>query len=95
MKFNVRFSEQSMRMNVQMNQSPSRFNAQFANLQKVTELKDADPYMGDYEITPKVDAQTMPTAQKLMTQDVTIKAIPYFNVSNNSGGSTVYIAKEV
>lgn len=72
-----------------------RFDATFKDYQQVTVYKDADPYTGSYEVTPKVEAQTMPTAQKLMTQDVTIKAIPIYNVSNNSGGSTVYIAKEV
>lgn len=57
--------------------------------------KDAIPYEGDYEVTPKVDAQTMPTKGKLMEEDVTIKSIPFFDVSNTSGGSTVYIGNEV
>lgn len=52
-------------------------------------------YTGDYEVTPKVSAQTMNTKDKHMTQDVTIKAIPYFDVSNLAGGSTVYIGSEV
>lgn len=57
--------------------------------------KDATPYEGEYEITPTVDAQTMPTKDRLMEDDVTIKSIPFFEVSNTSGGSTVYIAKEI
>ena len=84
-----------MRLNAKFCLNGMELKAQFKNLQKVTVTGDVDPYEGEYVITPKVEAQTMPTAQKLMTKDVTIKAIPYFDVSNSSGGSTVYIAKEV
>jgi hypothetical protein len=52
-------------------------------------------YEGDYTITPKIDAQTMATKGLVMREDVTVKAIPFYNVSNTSGGSTVYIAKEI
>lgn len=58
-------------------------------------MKDVPEYNGAYEVTPQVDAQSLPTAQKLMADDVTINAIPIYNVSNTSGGSTVYIAREV
>lgn len=51
----------------------------------------APEYDGPYEVTPAVDKQIMPTDQKLMTDDMTINAIPYYDVSNTSGGSTVYI----
>ena len=54
-----------------------------------------DPYEGPYSVTPKVDAQSLETRDKYMKNDVTIKAIPYYNVSNTSGGSTVYIGKEI
>jgi hypothetical protein len=52
-------------------------------------------YEGDYVATPKVGEQTLPTKEKVMVGDVTIKAIPFFNTSNTSGGSTVYIGNEV
>lgn len=54
-----------------------------------------DPYEGPYDVTPKVTAQTLPTAKKFMQEDVSIRAIPYFDVSNPAGGNTIYIAKEV
>lgn len=57
--------------------------------------KDVPQYEGGYEVTPKVSEQTLPTAKKLMSEDLTIKEIPYFEVGNNSGGDTVYIAKEI
>lgn len=53
--------------------------------------KDITMYEGDYEVTPKVDEQTLPTADKLLLEDVKIKKIPYFEVSNNSGGITASI----
>lgn len=54
-----------------------------------------EPYDGPYEVTPKVSAQTLPTAKKLMLDDVSVRAIPYFDVSNPAGGNTIYIANEV
>ena len=53
-----------------------------------------DPFLGEYEVTPKVDAQTMPCAGKKMLKDVDIKALPFFETSNEAG-TTVYIAAEV
>ena len=52
-------------------------------------------YTGSYEATPKVEKQTLPTKDKHMTDNVTIQAIPCFEVSNECGGSTVYIGSEV
>ena len=54
-----------------------------------------DPYEGPYDVTPKVTAQTLPTAKKLMREDVSVREIPYFDVSNPAGGNTIYIANEV
>jgi hypothetical protein len=48
-------------------------------------------FEGDYTVTPAVNAQTLETKQKLMTDNVTIKEIPFYDTSNNSGGTTVYI----
>ena len=53
--------------------------------------KDVTLYEGDYEVTPRVDEQTLSTADKLMSADVTIKQIPYAEVSNIQGGKTVTI----
>lgn len=54
-----------------------------------------DPYMGDYTVVPQMDPQVLETAGKIMLEDVTVREVPVFRVSNNSGGTTVYIAKEV
>ena len=54
-----------------------------------------EPYDGDYEVTPKIDEATvLPTAQKLLARDVTVHKIPYYEMDNASGGTTVYIGSE-
>lgn len=60
-----------------------------------TSAGDVQVYDGQYEAIPKVTAQTLPTANKLMLEDVSVRAIPYFDVSNPAGGNTIYIANEV
>ena len=60
-----------------------------------TSANDIPVYDGPYEATPKVEAQTLPTAKKLMTDDVTVHGVPFYEVSNDQGGNTVYIAKEL
>lgn len=50
-----------------------------------------DTYDGACEITPSLEEQVLPTAQKVMPSDITIKQIPITTVSNTSGGNTVII----
>ncbi|MCM1364663.1 MAG: hypothetical protein NC122_05105 [Faecalibacterium sp.] len=47
---------------------------------------------GSYEITPKTTAQILSTKAKLMIDDVEIKKIPTYEVSNQSG-TTFYIGE--
>ena len=56
---------------------------------------DYPAYTGSYRVTPQVDPQTLGTKDKVMTDDLVIKAIPYYDVGNEAGGSTVYIGKEL
>ena len=49
-------------------------------------------YTGDYTVIPKVYEQTLVTKNKSMTDDVTVEAVPYAEVSNPSGGVTANIA---
>ena len=48
-------------------------------------------YKGDYVVTPKKNEQTLQTAEKYLTKDITIKEIPYAETSNSAGGTTVTI----
>lgn len=54
-------------------------------------LKERKKYVGPYIVTPSANEQKLYTADKAMDQDVTIESIPYFEVSNTSGGTTAII----
>ena len=60
-----------------------------------TSASDVPVYDGPYDAIPKVEAQTLHTDKKLMTDDVTVHGVPFYEVSNDQGGNTVYIAKEL
>ena len=48
-------------------------------------------YEGEYEVTPRTVAQVLPTKEKNMKNDVTVKEIPFYEVGNLQNGKTVYI----
>lgn len=51
------------------------------------------PYVGSYTVTPVASgAQLLPTANRLMTSDLTIEEIPYSETENGAAGKTVSIA---
>ena len=52
---------------------------------------DYPPYTGEYEVDPLFDTQTLDTANRYLTDDVTVNPIKVESVSNLSGGVTVYI----
>ena len=52
---------------------------------------NVEVYSGTYEVTPSDEEQTLDTDNKLLEEDVVIKAIPCESVSNNFGGTTVTI----
>lgn len=57
--------------------------------------EEHDHYTGTYSVTPKAfQTQTLETADKMLSEDIVIGEIPYYQTSNNSGGITSYIAKE-
>ena len=58
--------------------------------------QDLPKYGGTYTVTPEVDTvQTLETAGKYLTNDVTVNAIPDYEVSNEAGGNTFIIGKEI
>lgn len=52
--------------------------------------KTFEQYKGDYIVTPHVYAQSLKTENKVMTEDVQVLEIPYYETSNETG-YTVYI----
>ena len=58
----------------------------------VREYIGAEEYDGSYEVIPLAwDDQSLPTTNKILRHDVHIQEIPYYEVSNPSGGMTVNI----
>ena len=72
-----------------------RFDAPFSHYQQTILIKDMDPYMGSYTITPSVEPQILATANKSMSKNMNIKAIPYYETGNAQNGKTVYIGTEM
>lgn len=56
-------------------------------------IGDAEPYEGEYSVLPLPEQQTLSTAKKYCVEDITIKSIPFYEVTNDSGGTTVVIDK--
>lgn len=62
----------------------------------VTIIKDLDPYEGPYEVIPSTQSdQLLETKDKRMEDNLNVKEIPTYEVSNDSKGTTLYIGKEV
>jgi hypothetical protein len=106
LRFTVEFNLLSSQMPVRFNQSDQHVPVQFKsldqkiplvfkNLHQVTEAPDVEVYEGSYQATPQVESQIMETAQKFLTDNVTIKAIPFFDVTNTAGGITIYIGNGI
>ena len=48
-----------------------------------------DKYQGPYYVIPEVEPQLLETKNKLMSDDVTVWAIPYTEVSNPEGTTVI------
>ena len=83
----VNFSDN---MNVTFRQN---FSGSCMNAAKLDPKPIADSYKGKYEVTPSISAQVLDTAHKVMSKDVTIKSIPYYEVDNMQQGTTVIIGE--
>ena len=57
-----------------------------ADVYRATYTQETVPvYSGAYAVTPKTVAQTLETKDKKMKDNVSVLAIPYFEVSNTDG----------
>lgn len=60
-----------------------------------TSSEGYEQYTGSYEVTPKAfAAQTLETQDKLLRDNITVGEVPYYETTNETGGTTSYIAKE-
>lgn len=90
----VKFTELSQNIYVKLANLSNVFSTNFGEIQTITEYL-GEKYEGDYVVTPRVTEQTMETKDKVLTDNVVIKSIPFYNVSNASGGNTVYIGDKI
>ena len=74
LRFNMAFNLDNKRIPIKFNTSANSFKTTFSNFQTV--LVPPEPYIGDYEFTPKTVNQTLDVGGKYMLSDVVIKAIP-------------------
>lgn len=55
----------------------------------------APTYNGKYRVTPSTyHTQTLATASKILTRNITIEPIPQWETSNAAGGTTLIIGEE-
>ena len=79
---------------ISLQESSQKFDVSFGEIQYIAPGAEA-VYAGSYEVTPKIGEQVLATRKKYMKDNLTIQKIPYYDVSNPAGGSTVYIAEEL
>ena len=58
----------------------------------VKNAHDAMDYSGKYEVVSQINVeQSLETAKRYLSRNIIVKAIPYAEVSNLSGGKTITI----
>lgn len=61
-----------------------------------TNADGAETYDGTYSVRSQADeAYELPTANRYLTDNITVEKIPYYETSNLADGLTVYIGKEI
>lgn len=95
MRFEVKFLQNDRSFFTDLHTDSQKIDTEFSEFQEVSVIDEIEAYDGPYVVTPAIDSQVLPTAQKRMTDNMTIKAIPYFQTSNPQMGETVYIGSEV
>lgn len=78
---------------------PPTLKAEIAPVQKSLTVRLAvnmsdvyiEEYDGAYVVIPRAEAQTLPTENKKMRDDVSILGIPYAETTNQAGGMTAAI----
>ena len=84
-----------MKASLSFNDADCKFTFEFSEKIQITEGGEYPLYDGEYVVTPSVNEQVLNTAKKNLNEDIKVKNIPYFEVSNNAGGTTVTIGNEV
>lgn len=95
MRFEVKFLQNDRSFSTDLHTDSQKIDTEFSEFQEISVIDEIEAYDGPYVVTPAIDSQVLPTAQKRMIDNMTVKAIPYFQTSNPQMGETVYIGSEV
>ena len=95
MRFEVKFLQNGRSFFTDLHTDSQKIDTEFSEFQEISVIDEIEAYDGPYVVTPAIDSQVLPTSQKRMTDNMTVKAIPYFQTSNPQMGETVYIGSEV
>lgn len=95
MRFDVTFRKLDKKLDVDFHTRNEQIKVDFEHFQIVSDHAGVEYYKGDYTVTPKIEKQELATRQKFLAENVKIKEIPFFEVSNLEGGQTVFIGKEL
>ena len=95
MVIEVDFEAENMVVDVDFEAESMTIESDFGEVYRLTEYVGGELYQGEYEIVPTVEGQTLETKDRVLIENIKILEIPFYNVSNTAGGSTVYIAKEL
>ena len=90
MRLETTFSEHRKRIEAELHESHKCIEADLGSVHVVTK-SDFESYEGPYEIIPKSEDQILPTDEKVMREDLKVKATPYHEVENIQGGMTAII----
>lgn len=93
MRLLVKFSEIANSFQTDFKSLNDYFVAGFGEVKEVsTGIDDIPKYEGSLEITPNTkEEQILQTAERYCMSDIKVLKIPYFEVSNTSGGTTATI----
>lgn len=90
MKIDVSFKETNSDLDICFLEETVNIEVAFSERQVII-TSTVEPYEGAYTVSPTFETQTLDTAGKRMTDDLTIEEIKVSSVSNPFGGRTVYI----
>ena len=84
-----------VRYDVEQNKTDKEREQARSNIGAISK-DDLPVYDGEYVVVPDTDnEQVLKTAQKLLDADIKVNKVPYAEVSNTTGGTTVTIGSEV
>ena len=80
---------------INVNFGTKKIQANISNVERVPIEGNYKMYEGEYNITPLAfEQQELETKNKILEDNLIVKEVPYFEVSNIQG-TTVYIGSEV